>query len=112
MPKSNAFMLPASVRPVRYRLTLEPNLSDFTFRGQESVDIDVLEPTSKIVLNSAEIAVQSCSLTLADGSAVTPQNISLDESEETLTFEFESTIPTGAARLDIEFTGAPNDRLH
>ncbi|MCH7786215.1 MAG: M1 family metallopeptidase, partial [Chloroflexi bacterium] len=112
MPESNAVMLPASVRPVRYRLTLEPNLSDFTFRGEESVDIEVLDPTSKVVLNSAEIAVQSCRLTLADGSTLTPQSISLDESEETVTFEFDSTIPTGAARLDIEFTGELNDRLH
>ena len=112
MPTSNAVMLPASVRPVRYRLTLEPNLSDFTFGGEESIDIEVLEPTSKVVLNSAEIAVQSCKLTLADGSAVTLQSISLDESEETVTFEFGSTIPTGPAQLDIEFTGELNDRLH
>ncbi len=111
MPKSNAVALPADVRPIKYRLTLEPNLDDFTFRGRVSVDVEILEATSRIALNSCEILVQSCSLTLADGGVLAPRDTAFDEKEEKVTFEFDSRLPTGTAQLDIEFTGELNDRL-
>ena len=115
MPKlvqdSNAATLPTSVRPVKYRLTMEPNLGDFTFRGEETVDIQVLEPTSAISLDCIEIAIQSCRLTLDDGASFSPTATLFDEPRETVTFDFGSTIPSGAARLDIRFTGELNDKL-
>ena len=43
--------LPAHVRPLKYKLTLEPDLTGFTFRGEERIDLEVLEPTSAIALN-------------------------------------------------------------
>ena len=67
MAKSNAVSLPADVRPVEYRLTLEPDLSTFTFEGMETVAIEVLSPTSRLVLNCIEIAVQSCRVTREAG---------------------------------------------
>ena len=111
MPKSDAVILPGNVRPVRYRLTLEPDLAEFTFRGEETVDIEVLEPTSAITLNCVEIDVQSCRLTLSDGTVVSPQDTVFDESQETVGFDFSSAIPSGSAQLDIWFTGELNDKL-
>ena len=68
MVKSNAIMLPPNVRPVKYALTLEPDLVNFTFRGEESIDIEVVESTSSITLNSIEITIQSCELVFNDGT--------------------------------------------
>ena len=111
MRKSDAVILPANVRPVKYHLTLEPNLEDSTFRGEDTVDIEVLEPTVDITLNCVEIDIQSCRLTLGDGAAMSPNDTVFDESQETATFKFDATIPAGPAQLDIWFTGELNDKL-
>ena len=111
MPQSNAVALPNDVRPTRYNLALAPDLDAFTFAGQVSIDVEILEPTSSVVLNSADIVVQSCSLTLADGSERSAAGIEYDEGEETVAFDFGAELPAGSARLDIAFTGELNDRL-
>ena len=111
MPKSNAVMLPANVRPSSYKLMLEPDLSDFTFRGEETVEIEILERTPTIVLNCADITIQTCKLTQANGSTVAPVNTRLDEGAETATFEFKTALPVGPAKLEIEFSGKLNEKL-
>ena len=111
MPDANAATLPSNVKPVRYRLKLEPNFEEFTFSGEESVDIEVLEATPDVTLNCVEIAIQSCRLTLDNDESITPGDTIFDESQETVTFKFDSTIPPGTARLDIRFTGELNDKL-
>ena len=111
MPDSEFSLLPTNVRPLRYRITLWPDLDSFTFRGQEQVDIEVTEPTSRIVLNAVELGVQSASRIQADGGVTTADSINLDESAETLTLEFASPLPKGQATLELQFTGTLNDRL-
>jgi len=104
-------MLPANVRPKRYALTLEPDFDTFTFKGTESVDIEVLEPTSSVSINSVEIAIDSCRLVLQDGTVLTPAKTDLDTEAETATFVFDTEVPTGEAKLELEFTGELNDKL-
>ena len=111
MPKSNALLVPTNVKPVKYRITLEPSLEDFTFKGQESVEIEILESTDSITLNSVEIEVQSAQVSVQDGDALVSQEITYDEEQETVTFRFGSTLPEGPAKLDVTFTGELNDRL-
>ena len=111
MSKSSRVTLPTNVKPTRYRLTLEPDLEAFTFRGEEAVDIDVVEPSSEITLNSTDIDIVSSRLTVDGDGVLIPKDIALDESQETATFVFESEIPTGSATLEITFTGELNDKL-
>ena len=44
MPSADAVVLPANVIPVKYRMTLQPDLETFTFRGEQTVDIDIQTP--------------------------------------------------------------------
>ena len=110
MATSTAYRLPADVRPLKYNLTLIPDLDSFTFRGEETIDIQVAESTSRITLNASEIQISHAQLTLADGSVLSG-NIALDEASETATFSFDRSIPRGTATLDIHFTGVLNDQL-
>ncbi len=103
-------ILPASVRPSKYRITLAPDLERFTFRGEETVEIQVLEPTDRIVVNAVEIEVQSAAVSHG-GSPVQAQKIEYDASAETATFVFSSPLPKGQVHLNIQFTGQLNDRL-
>ena len=111
MTTSNAVLLPTNVKPIGYDITLEPDFSTFTFKGMETIRVDVLSPTSSITLNSIEIAIQSCAITPSAGSELAAQNISFDEDSESATFEFGAELPAGEATLAIEFTGELNDKL-
>ncbi len=110
MPTQEAAVLPVSVRPSKYRITLQPDLDSFTFSGSEVVEVEVVEPTSTIIVNAAELEVQSCRLDMAGAGSKEP-SVSLDEGAETLTLDFGEPLPTGKAELFIEFTGELNDKL-
>ena len=43
--------LPELARPVNYQLTFAPDFEKNIFSGQEKLSIQVLKPTSEIVLN-------------------------------------------------------------
>ena len=111
MTTTNAILVPANVKPWKYRITLEPDFSTFTFTGSEAIQIDILSPTTSITLNSIEIAIQSCSITLSDGTELAAQSTLLNEEDETASFQFGIELPAGEATLSIEFTGELNDKL-
>ena len=111
MTTSNAVLIPTNVKPIGYDITLEPDFSTFTFKGSETIRVDVLSPTSSITLNSIEIEIHSCAATPSGGSELAAQTISFDEDAESATFEFGAELPAGEATLAIEFTGELNDKL-
>ena len=52
-------ILPANVIPRYYDLTLEPDFTTFKFAGTVIVDLDVVEDTTSISLNTLELDIQS-----------------------------------------------------
>jgi len=110
MSSPSAHRLPDAVRPERYVLTLEPDLAHFTFRGSESISIDVHAPTSRIVLNAAELDVTSASVVLPDGTTLRA-DAQADEDAERATIAVNGEVPVGKAELRLEFTGTLNDQL-
>src|SRR5262249_58858340 len=56
------YRLPRTAVPSRYDIRLEPDFTTLTFRGQETVAVEVTEPISEIVLNAIELAIDSASL--------------------------------------------------
>ncbi len=111
MTTSEAVVLPTTVLPRKYRITLKPDLTRFTFEGSESIDVQVAEATSEIVLNAIELEVASATIR-ENGSSIAAGPISYDEDRQTVTLGFPQTITAGDATLDIVFTGELNDRLH
>ncbi|PKB58873.1 MAG: hypothetical protein BZY83_04855, partial [SAR202 cluster bacterium Casp-Chloro-G2] len=110
MPVSEALVLPETVRPSKYRITLQPDLNDFTFKGEQSIDLMVLEPTSTIMLNVIDLTITSVALH-ANGTTLTARSIDLDKGGETATLDFGETIQPGDGRLEMAFTGELNDKL-
>ena len=53
------FRLPGHVRPTRYDVRLRPTLDDATFSGEVSIELDVSEPTTSIVLNAIELEIEA-----------------------------------------------------
>ena len=110
MPASDAVVLPETARPNKYRIKLRPDLTDFTFEGEQSIDIQVLEPTSSIVLNAVDLMIDKASIH-AMGVTLTTRSVKFDKEAETATLEFGDTIQPGEARLEMAFSGELNAKL-
>lgn len=106
-----SYKLPATVRPERYQIRLTPDLSAFTFAGEETIALHILEPVKEIVLNAAELQIQSAVLTAPGGKALTGTT-TLDEINERAIFTFPETLTPGPWQLRLTFTGILNDKLH
>ena len=110
MPASDAVVLPETARPSKYRIKLQPDLKNFTFDGEQSVELLILEATSTIVLNSIDLEISNTTLH-ANGTTLTSKSVTIDKDAETATLDFGETIQPGDARLEMVFTGELNDKL-
>ena len=109
------YLLPTSVRPHAYRLVLTPDLEAATFAGDVEIDVTIVEPTSTVTLNAAELEITFAELNDASpdaGYALAPTGIALDAAEERATLTFPEPLPPGPATLHLGFTGILNDKLH
>ena len=103
--------LPTNVLPVNYALKLTPNLTEFTFDGVIKICVDVKEPTKAVIVNAAELKINSCSFKAPEPSASRNAKITLQEKEETAKFEFDDELPVGKGDLEIQYTGTLNDKM-
>ncbi|MDA0733136.1 MAG: M1 family metallopeptidase [Chloroflexi bacterium] len=110
MPASEAVILPKNVIPQKYTLKLQPNFQDFTFQGEETIDIAISESTSEILLNSSDIEIHSAAL-VRDGVTTAASGISYAKAVETAAISFPQPIVTGTAQIVLKFTGILNDKL-
>ena len=107
---SNPYRLARSVIPNAYRIFLTPDLENFTFAGRVEIDVDVVEALNTLTLHAIELDLGPATLT-SGGVSLLSKETSFDETYETATFSFEETLPRGAARIEIAFTGTLNDQL-
>lgn len=54
------------VVPNHYELTIKPDIDNFTFSGNETIEIKILQKTNQIVFNCLDIEIQSAKLVLED----------------------------------------------
>ena len=99
------YRLPRSVLPVRYEITLEPDLEAFTFDGRLRVEVEVVEPTATVVLNAIELDITAATV---GGEAAT---IALDPELERAALTTSAPLAVGTTTVDLAFTGTLNDQL-
>ena len=101
--------LPGTVVPEHYQLKMTPDLAHDSFAGEETIDIQVLQPVTAITLNAAEIEFQETGITSA---GVTQRGqVTLDAKNETATLSVEKPLAAGPAQIHIVFAGTLNDKL-
>jgi aminopeptidase N len=104
----NPHRLPRTVVPRRYDLTLEPDLVEATFSGSETIAVEVVEPTSEVVLNAVEIEIDEA---VADvGGQRLVASVALDDKAERATLTFDRAL-AGDVTLHLRFRGVLNDKL-
>lgn len=107
----SSYKLPLTTRPERYQIRLTPDLTAFTFAGEETVTIQILEPVKEIVLNAAELQIHSVAATSPSGRTIAGE-VSLDDINERAVLTFPETLTLGRWDLRLTFTGILNDKLH
>src|SRR5438309_615466 len=77
--------LPKTVVPIHYSLELQPDLDKLTLAGAEIVDIEVIEPTDRLMVNAVNLTVDAAAI---EGDAGTASQIVPDAAAETVTLIF------------------------
>jgi aminopeptidase N len=95
--------LPKTVVPTHYGIELVPDLQKLTLSGTELVDIEVREPTTRIVLNAVNMSLSGVSI----DDKLRP-DVSLDAAAETATLSLREPLAAGVHHLHIAFSAKIN----
>ncbi|GBL39952.1 aminopeptidase M1 [Nitrospirota bacterium] len=106
----NPYRLPKQVVPTRYDLRLEPDLTNATFAGQETITLTVSQPTADIVLNAIELEILSAQIE-GDAGQARQARVLLDESLQRCHLTFAKPLSSGIWKLTVTFRGTLNDKL-
>ena len=98
------FRLPSHVVPSRYDITLRPDLGQGDFTGRETIEVEILEPTSTIVLNVVDLDLRKVSIGAPDGTSL-EGTVSLNADTQLATIRFDGVLGAGNWALEIEFAG-------
>jgi len=107
---SNPYRLSDDVLPRAYRLILEPDLDAARFAGSVEIDVDIMAPSTEIVMNALDLEISAAYLTTADGSTVSC-GISIDAATERVTLSPGIELSLGTVTVEMTFTGVLNDLL-
>ncbi|KAI9727836.1 MAG: Aminopeptidase 2 mitochondrial [Cirrosporium novae-zelandiae] len=105
-------VLPKNVKPVHYDLTLEPDFGKFTYEGKVTIDLDVVEDTTSVSLNTFEIDIHSTKVSAGGVEIASSPDLKYNQDSQTTTVSFDKTIPAGSkAQVTFTFTGQHNDQM-
>jgi aminopeptidase N len=103
--------LPKDIIPRAYVIHLEPNTDNLVTAGSESIEIEVLKPTDRIVINAVDTDISRASLSGAHHSSeeLTPQ---IDAKAETVTFQTKTSLEPGSYQLSLTFQSKITEEPH
>src|SRR5690606_19611139 len=81
-----------------------------TFSGTVSISVAVVEPVDEILVNAADLEVDSASLVGPNGTTIAGR-VTLDEGAERAIVDLDDAAAPGDWRLDLTFRGILNDKL-
>ncbi len=105
---ATAQRLPVAVIPEHYRLSFTPDLEREEFRGETTIRVRVTAPTTRIVLNAADLRILTA--TVDAGGTSFPTAVSTDQATHTLTLTVDQPI-AGPAAIRIVYTAPLNRDL-
>jgi puromycin-sensitive aminopeptidase len=108
---SSRYRLPRTVVPVRYELTLEPDLDTRAFVGSEDVTVEVLEPASEIVLNAVALEISDGWIAQDGDQRVEVTGVELDEETERAHLRLADAVSPGKWTLHLGFRGVLDEQL-
>src|SRR5215831_9317706 len=89
------------VLPTRYDLVIETDAEATRFSGEVAIDLDIVEPTTTIVLHAKDLDVELVDLA-ADGHSV-GATLTVDGATERISVAASAELGTGPATLRLRF---------
>src|SRR5690606_30036421 len=74
------------------------------FSGRVRIEVEVIEPTDRITLNSLDLDLTGVAVTGPDGTRHEPTTVS-DPETERVELLLDDALPSGAASIEIDFVG-------
>ena len=96
--------LPRTAVPRHYDVALAPDAAAGTFAGKVTITLDIVQPTSTITLNAADLAFRTASIAPARGAALAGTT-AIDKDAQTATFTFAKKLAPGRYKLALDYTG-------
>ena len=106
---ASAQRLSGDVVPEHYMLWFAPDLENATFRGRETIRIQLRTPAHAITLHASEIEFGE--VTIEAAGSTQAARVTPDATTETATLMVPQQIPAGAAVIRITYSGILNDKL-
>ncbi|XP_051168559.1 puromycin-sensitive aminopeptidase-like protein isoform X5 [Leptopilina boulardi] len=106
--QSDEYRLPNNVKPLTYKLFLNPDLSaeNGTFEGSVSILIDIISTTNNLTLHASKLTIDTSQTILkSKKNQFIPVNHTLDEDHEFLIINFENDLHRGQYELNLSFHG-------
>jgi aminopeptidase N len=101
--------LPEIARPENYKLSFTPDLENATFGGDETIAIQVLQPTSEITLNAADIDFHQ--VTITSGHTTQTATVTPEKEKEMVVLSVEKPLLVGPATIHIAYSGTLNSEM-
>ncbi len=101
--------LPKTVIPHCYTLALNVVPQEGLFSGHETIDIEIQKPVKTVALHSLDLTIERVEVN-QDGE-ITSAEISENQSDETILLTFPKELSTGAAQINLSYSGALNKQL-
>nr|XP_033335060.1 uncharacterized protein LOC117225525 [Megalopta genalis] len=117
-PDTN-YRLPKLYSPLKYNITISPDIKEghSIFNGKVQIEMQSLEPTSRIVVNSNGLTITLVKVYNSQGNLTIGEELNvlgehvLNEETEMLTVFTEHFVQNKAIILEIEYTGILNNDM-
>ena len=103
-PLSVPGTLPTTVVPLHYAIELEPDLENDRAAGSAAIDVEVREPTSRLVLHAADLTMREARI----DSLHQPAAIAMDAAAQTASLTFPQPLTPGPHKLHLTFDARIN----
>jgi len=97
--------LPKIVVPSHYKLFLDPDIHGQKFSGEETITVQVLQPTQEIVLNSLGLEISLAEVIPGLDMASLPAQVAYDQPSEMARLTFVKPVPAGTVSLHLKYSG-------
>ncbi|MEZ4180466.1 MAG: M1 family metallopeptidase [Candidatus Doudnabacteria bacterium] len=105
----NSHRLPKFAKPKNYHLRLEPNLEEFTYKGQVRITLHLSSLSKEITLHAVDLKIKSAKI-FTKNQIQELAKLKFSQKYETVTLEFAQKVK-GDVILDIDFEGIISDQL-
>ncbi|XP_049819152.1 puromycin-sensitive aminopeptidase-like [Aethina tumida] len=96
--------LPKTVIPIHYNLTVTPDLNSFTFQGNLSIKLQILEQTKEIFLHAVDLNIKEVKI-----FSTHSESVNIINKYDFVKIVFEDFIPPGIWHLHFLYEGIINN---